>query len=70
MTIDELIAAHWGSTVVLRGETPEAYAIRREEERMEMAFRIGWTGQDAGEEVAWLLWMWSVPSSGHEGMGQ
>lgn len=31
MTIDELIRRHWGLTVVLRGETPEAYAIRRQE---------------------------------------
>lgn len=31
MTIDDLIRAHWGQTVVLQGETPEAYAIRRQE---------------------------------------
>lgn len=33
-TIDDLIAAHWGDTLVLQGETPEEYAIRRQEERM------------------------------------
>lgn len=43
MTIDELIRAHWGETVVLQGESPEAYAIRREEDRIWTACLIeGW----------------------------
>ncbi len=41
-TIDEVIAAHWGETVVLRGETPEAYAIRREAERLAQVWIQGW----------------------------
>jgi hypothetical protein len=31
MTIDELIAAHWGDCDVQAGETPEEYAMRHEE---------------------------------------
>lgn len=32
LSIDDLTCAHWRDTLVLQGETPEAYAIRREEE--------------------------------------
>lgn len=31
-SIDELIAAHWGSCTVSSGETPEDYAMRQQEE--------------------------------------
>jgi len=31
MTIDELMSRHTGDTIVLQGDTPEAYAIRRQE---------------------------------------
>jgi len=37
MTIDELIVAHWRDTVVLQGETPLGYTLRREQERLEAA---------------------------------
>lgn len=39
MTIQELIDAHWGDTIVLQGETPEAYTIRREAERLRARVR-------------------------------
>ena len=32
-TINELIAAHWNGCTVQTGESPEQYAVRREEER-------------------------------------
>ena len=34
MTIDDLITQHWAGCDVLQGETPEAYAIRHEEQRL------------------------------------
>lgn len=43
VTIEALNRAHWGETIVLDGESPEAYAIRREEERIWTACLIeGW----------------------------
>ena len=33
-TIEEITQSHWRDTLVLQGETPEAYAIRNEEVRL------------------------------------
>ncbi len=41
ITIDHLIAEHWNGCDVLSGETPEAYASRREQEQLVVCVLIG-----------------------------
>jgi hypothetical protein len=55
MTINELIAAHWGDCDVQQGETPEAYAIRHEEMRTVMIQHRCWVLIDEGWVIFSLL---------------
>jgi hypothetical protein len=50
MTIDELIAAHWGDCDIQHAETPEAYAIRHEEARLMCCWDLGTHGMS----VSWV----------------
>lgn len=38
LTIEQMIEAHWRGCDVRQGETPEAYAMRHEEERFLFCF--------------------------------
>jgi hypothetical protein len=46
VTIDQVIAAHWGDCDVQEGETPEAYAMRHERRRLSrrrvLMYGFGW----------------------------
>ena len=50
-SIEQVNQVHWRDTIVLQGETPEAYTIRRQEARLREGDVIG------VHQVSLLVWV-------------